>query len=1127
MNSFPHSSPDPLSDSTPYTQDEEAMDSLLQEIKLPISESPPTAAPSRHFTTAAEDLSAPQLGQGFQYQAKPPNRPGQFTARAIQPVLSAEPSTSKPELIAVGTIGTRDESRRPLNEPLLLPELVFSPPPQKLNQISHHFNPTKSLSRSGSRVGNAAFPRSPHDVKSSRPGQITVKCLGQDQAPLVKALDSQVFVGSTPSLESPMAAFKQSSPFSGLLHKSSRHQASLRGVDRGIPLKVAPHMLRRSNVHRSSSPTSACGDLEKPTRRLKHRQATESPCHILSRPLSRGDSRHSHTDEHTRSQSRASNVSKKRSALQKQTQQKRSQRRPDRKTMMQEMASQWNEYLLAADRDKEEYRLEIEGLQHDIDAQVVELETARRRLQEKDEFLTKLQGTCDEMQKSQDAASTERRQLNEQVASLREELNVAKGQTDAVKERNSACRKKVNEAITEHQSLFKLTKSYCSDLQQELVAEQNERTEQAKEVAQALQKSIAQRKAMKEFASFVEKEMTARESLKNETISALQSRISEQQQTLFKVSYLEKSLKTQLQAQHATQNSVSELHATLENFRRTYDRDLDERTLLAAAVQGVDDRVEAFSDRVREDLVNTLTKQEAEALFKSMQDSLTSSMRDLIIAATQGKESTDERLETMEDLLRTKLDSLKQELKEQVAEISCSATSSESFNERTNERFDRLEADLHNARTTTEAIEKRLCTMTAEGEMNALVANSKLDDTLKKLEKRDAKLGELRRQLQLVTEDYHAKLDAMRRKAEEEEASLQLNAQDFANQADEMSKAFEAQLDFALAQQREECEIAMRKEQTEHWTAVNSLQEAKGKLQKLAMDDEEKQVLQEKARSNEAQVLDLRECINRQEQQMETHKELERRWRQDIEAVDKIRAQLKSISVQLPHLEIMGSGLDKFAMIHDNLSSTAQYLAVEQAWVKGQLQSKTSGPGEVPARSELAAEASLDGWKDASSSLGTSQKDLDRRRVIVRSPSGSMRSPSPSLSVHQERKRRRAGFETQSILRLTATASDAQHLQAQAQVISEESKQPSKGLFDLMKGHSRYFRPIMSTAPLAVPSANSGIIEQIRAGLTQDRSSSWSLPTLADFERPQQTQPASEVDKPTEGAVAKRIKLEL
>jgi hypothetical protein len=354
-----------------------------------------------------------------------------------------------------------------------------------------------------------------------------------------------------------------------------------------------------------------------------------------------------------------------------------------------------------------------------------------------------------------------------------------------------------------------------------------------------------------------------------------------------------------------------------------------------------------------------------------------------------------------------------------------------------------------------------------------------------------------------------------------------------------MTKAFEAQLDFALAQQRDECEIAMREEQTEHWTAENSLRETRAKLQALTDGTEKMQQLEEQLTSQDTLISQLRSRIEAHELQAEAHRELSRRWQQDVEAVDRIRSEIRSIESQVSDVEELGQGFERLMRVHDVLNSTAEYLTEEQGWVQAQLLATTQptaraiGGGAYSDRHGKPSTVEISGRATPGTSqvLGTSPtQDWERRRVVVQSPSGSIRSPSPPPSIEQERKRRRAGFETQSILRVSAI-SDATGSSALLGSKSVVPEQPSRGLFDLMKGHSRYFRPITSTSPATLPTANSGIVEQIRAGLTQSQNLSWSLPTLGDFEQPERRfgtsiLVADSVGIAETGPVSKRLKLE-
>jgi hypothetical protein len=242
------------------------------------------------------------------------------------------------------------------------------------------------------------------------------------------------------------------------------------------------------------------------------------------------------------------------------------------------------------------------------------------------------------------------------------------------------------------------------------------------------------------------------------------------------------------------------------------------------------------------------------------------------------------------------------------------------------------------------------------------------------------------------------------------------------------------------------------------------------------------------------------------------------------------------VSEQIPHIEEIGGAFDKIMCMHDFINSTAKYLTAEQEWVRRQLRCVTK-PGSSNSKLLQVTDAAgerrcTQGEPDerikTSQDLGTSQQEWERRRVVVQSPSGSVGSPSPPPTVQQERKRRRAGFETQSILRLSGTALNMPVSQGSRDAVDEELTKHAGGLFDLMKGHSRYFRPMTSTTPvpaqLSVP--DSGMLEQIRAGLTQAGSLPWSLPTLADFERPRQGQTRAD-EQAGDASAEKRIKLEL
>ena len=444
-------------------------------------------------------------------------------------------------------------------------------------------------------------------------------------------------------------------------------------------------------------------------------------------------------------------------------------------------------------------------------------------------------------------------------------------------------------------------------------------------------------------------------------------------------------------------------------------------------------------------------------------------------------------------------------------------------------RFERLAENLDIAQAKVDRIDQKLDCMISKGDANAASLSHELREANDQLAKRDAKVNSLRSQLQLVSEDYHAKVEAIR----DQEAMIAADySRGFETQIQakihKITSVIEAKFEAALDEQRSECQFFMREAETKYLTAHNSLEETHSKLKALSggNGDSDSENAHAQLRLQSEIITQLKQHIAQQETCVEMYKNLEQRWRRDIEVVDHMRHQLKSLDAHAAKVTNLGKGLDRMVTVHDFLGSTADYLAQEHEWIRTQLDVKSKATQVSPSSKDeqkspstgLAEAVILD---DRSQSLGTSQKEWERRRVTVQSPSGDLCSPSAPPSVEQERKRRRAGFETQSILRLTGPIVESHE--------SEQAKKTGGTLFDLTSGHSRYFRPAVSSASAVMQPTNTGIIEQIREGLTRNRGLSWTLPTLADFQDTEVVTNgagANHVDEAGSIPSPKRVKLE-
>ncbi|KAH8176809.1 hypothetical protein LIA77_01891 [Sarocladium implicatum] len=1159
------------------------MSEKFQEMEQP---GPQPSLPHRQrFTAEPDELSEGVLGKDFQFQAKRPNPPGQFTGRPLQPILPTAQATESISHPAKNKGHTPLPPRSPHvpREPLDLPELVYSSgfTSDDGGDLSHrlqggHASTTTSPSTSRVQSGLDASQISPDSTVKSRPDKVVglgATSAVESQVPVAEAeerrlvvvkdsqpkdpkqpgsMDGTVLVYDTQIQPQASAADAAASPLSGR-QMATQGQVINQAESIKASMKIAPHILRSSEAHRSSSPISSCGDLERPTKRPSTRLASKSPAsrahHVFPR--------HSTPDgqllaRHRRSQSRASNVSKKRPCVRKPYQHTRGRPGQDRKAIMQELASHWNEYLSAADRDRDQALSELESLQEDVQQQAAELDVTFRKLQSKDQALTQLQAKFQELQEEHEKASADRAEMGKQIETLQKEAKGSTDSTQALRQKNAACRRKVNEAIVEHQNLFKMTQSYCSDLEDRLDVDAANRRAQEEEVQRALEKSQAQRSAMAEMASIAEKEIKTQSALKNETISALQSRIAEQRQALSHVKYLEKSLDCQFRAQQATQQSVDELKAEIAALGRVCDRESDERNLLHVAAEAMNDRLQSISMLVDAVAENIVTKSDAASLVALMREGVVTELQKHFASISSNEKRNEAALASLESKIEASVAGIRHEMAEKFSQMECSAAMPAFPESGLSSQLDQLVADLKTTQATTHNIEQHLGLVVGHGEAEAASLSLKLGEANDQLEKRDAKINDLRRQLQLESEDYQARLDTVLEQQATASAESTSHIEHLVQQkADEISKTLKVDFDTALSEQRRDYEESVREEEARYRTAQNSLKEARSKLEEMRLRQSDSEATKAQLERQNQLVKDLKQRITQYEQRIEVHEKREHRWRQDIEVLDRMRLRIKSLDAHAAKVQILGEGLGNVVKVHDFLNSTGQYLAQEHDWIRAQLEARLEtsqafagpGAGETSDRNKHQEARALGDaitfddssqclsssqrdesvvWDDKSQSLGTSQEDWERRRVTVKSPSGSLCSPSAPPSVAQERKRRRAGFETQSILRLAGPTTESQEL--------NHEKRSVTALFDLTSGHSRYFRPAVSRGtPSVAQPTNIGIIQKIKEGLTREHGLGWALPTLADFQTPgsaAESNSTSHIDTAESITSGKGVKLE-
>lgn len=230
------------------------------------------------------------------------------------------------------------------------------------------------------------------------------------------------------------------------------------------------------------------------------------------------------------------------------------------------------------------------------------------------------------------------------------------------------------------------------------------------------------------------------------------------------------------------------------------------------------------------------------------------------------------------------------------------------------------------------------------------------------------------------------------------------------------------------------------------------------------------------------------------EHQVQENEGLRERWLKEIQDVEAVRAQLKTIQEQNSPAMICEKKIDRLVEISEFIRSSTGYLATESEWIQQELVARAPEPTvEVDNNFSASATGSSGGVENQLAA----KDDGAFRKVTVHSPDPGESSPSPPPTVMQEQKRRRETIQLRSILKG----------QIQSSALQVDQSKPS----DLSNGS------LGKTC-----SSSKQMVAEICSRMVRH---DWSFPTVADFERdiqlaskkresPQDNPIASQLDNP-------------
>lgn len=476
-----------------------------------------TITPERFLKSISHSnaiLSEAGLGGSFRFENRQPNRVGQFSDRPQKHVQNNHLGgpVPSPQSTKVRALNERTDEQQSTTvkqkEPFDLPELIFYNPKETSRNINGPV-PSSTSTIVPNIVSEVCevVPTEPPTMKAKDQCTTSPSFSGQIAAPLVKETEIRnPVLPSSPHQGKPIECEDLTSISS---HPSiARKDRSLLRDNTELDIHkapVKPQVLEASPIlehsqryhHRQPSFSSRCGDLEEPRyqRPRCHKNAPSASSRDGSR-RHRSSRRYAESagEKQERSHSRTSNISRKRSAVSKPQPRRESSRKH---AAMQQLAQYWNECLKIAEEEKLEANEEIGRLQTEMRSQSRKLGEARVLLGQKEVQINDLESQNSELKEHDNGTTSQNTKLTEEVDELRKELSNSNIKISHLGEKCKTFKDKINEVLTEQQTLYGQVESSFQAAVTELEQEKAKRETDVKEINNALDLCEKKREQMK------------------------------------------------------------------------------------------------------------------------------------------------------------------------------------------------------------------------------------------------------------------------------------------------------------------------------------------------------------------------------------------------------------------------------------------------------------------------------------------------------------------------------------------------------------------------------------------------------------------------------------------------------
>ncbi|EHK44249.1 hypothetical protein TRIATDRAFT_37053, partial [Trichoderma atroviride IMI 206040] len=955
-----------------------------------------------------EEFSEESLAKGFTFPPPEPHRPGQYSnfPRRVSPVTLATTLLAEP-----------------------LEKKFTSPPKDKF--------PIPLPRASPLDLPELCLPSKPTDMSSGIPDiparPLPVRCnIEESSRYLTFSRSPYIEESAGPRSISPKSA-KETNNGTRLLSppehtaspKLNHYQKLPSAAAHKMTLATEDNTYRPSQQHvetksigrneQRHSPPSTCGDLELPTYRSypKPQSHRHKDSLIRSIPCASTKGR-KRPPRHRSSSIASSNISKKRAARNFQT--------------MTHVSEYLNQCLEMNNNEYVEARSEAQRLRGDIQHQETELEKSRALLDEKDAKLSETEKLYKELLEETTRTLGDNKSLNSELESLRQQLFEEKKRSELLKEKHQESRSRLNDAIKEQQDLFSRSRDLCKETMDQLRKDKATKTIASDAVDKALEASQKKRAEMKKC--FEEYRLQADKDIqqKDQVITVLKEKLNHQERLLAEETQLANTLRAQTEEMGVARECVRALD-TLINGGNLVAGKMLSRDDLAVELDAVEKNImESFSPVIfslesgQRDSSNVITQLES-----SVQQNLDEFRNEAFQLARRWEENKQDNGVQIQDLFK------------QVQELGSGLKKTENICEHIGQKFDALVDHEQSQQHTTD---------------------THLQGLTQRFLDREAKLDDMESRLQQMHQGFTTKIDTM--------ISGALNADKEATKLIR-SAATELRdvLERGFGQERERIsQLFIESGNIAKAFAANVDEQKESATQNNHKSDE----LQATLEIERGAVAQLTRKLQEFEHQAQENEVLRDRWLKEIQSVEAVRAQLKTIQEQTSPAKVCEKKMDRLVEISEFIRSSTSYLATESEWIQQELVARAPEP-TVEVDNDLSASST--GSSEGAENRPAAKDDGVFRKVTVYSPDPGESSPSPPPTVVQEQKRRRETTQLRSILKG----------QIQSSTLQVDQNKP----------------PDLSNGSLGkAGSSSKQMVAEICSRMVQY---DWSFPTVADFER--------------------------